>query len=262
MSLQTILVHLDHSPQSDVRFELALALAARHRAHLNGFFPSATPLFSQRLNAGERDERKAALAARASARGVSLQWLSDEEGRTTLSIAEQLILQSYYADLVVISKPDPASDPRGMSDLPEKLVISSGVPVLITPPQGTFNLAPERAIVAWRAGRASVRSLRDALPLLQQVNHVKILSLATSSAQQAADERSLDQLCRHLARHGIEAQTERLVAAGIGMGDALLNRAVDESADLLVAGGFAYKQAMPVAAYLLKHMTIPVFMSN
>jgi len=262
MSLQNILVHLDHTSQSDGRFEVALALAERHRAQLSGFFPSTAPIFSQRLNAADQAEQQSVLAARARERGVSLHWLGEEDGRTTLSVAEQLILQAYYTDLAVIAKPDPAAGPRGGADLPEKLVVASGVPVLITPPPGAFKPAAERVVVAWRAGRASVRSLRDALPLLQMANHVKILSLASDTSGQAGDEHSLDRLCRHLARHGVEAQAERLVAAGIGMGDALLNRSVDESADLLVVGGFAYKQPMPIATYLVKNTTIPVFMAN
>jgi len=262
MSLQNILVHLDHTPQSEGRFELALALAASHRCLLSGFFPIAPPYFSKTSRAAELDQVKAELAKRATARDVRLQWLENDDWRTTLSVAEQLILQSYYSDLVVIGKPDAAAGPRSLADLPERLVIAAGTPVLIVPPRGTFNPVPQRVVVAWRAGRASVRSLRDALPLLQQAKQVKILCLATAPEQATGEACGFEQLCAQLARHGVATETECLVAAGIGLGDALLNRAVDASADLLVVGGFAYKQPMPVAEHLVKHTTIPVFMSH
>jgi len=262
MSLQNILVHLDHTPQSDARFEVALALAANHRCLLSGFFPIAPPYFSKSSRAAELDQVKAALAQRAREKDVRLHWIENDDWRTTLSVAEQLILQSYYADLVIIGKPDAAAGPRSLADLPERLVIGAGVPVLIVPPQGTFNPVPQRVMVGWRAGRASVRSLRDALPLLQQARQVKVLCLASNREQASGEACGFDPLCAQLTRHGVEAETECLVSAGIGLGDDLLNRAVDESADLLVVGGFAYKQPMPIAAHLVKHATIPVLMSH
>lgn len=262
MSLQNILVHLEHTPQSGQRFNLALALAEQHRCLLSGFYPISPPYFSREFKENELAALKVELSARAQARGVRLQWLQNDDWRTTLSVAEQLILQAYYADLVVIGKPDAAGGPRNTLEIPERLVTGSGTPVLITPSQGAFQQVPERVVVAWRAGRASVRSLRDALPLLQQARHVRILNLLSGDPRQDEGQGSLEQLQAHLARHGVEAQTERLTAAGVGMGDELLSRAVDESADLLVAGGFAYKQPMPVAAHLVRHTTIPVFMAN
>lgn len=262
MSLQNILVHLDHTAQSDSRFEVALALAASHRCLLSGMFPIAPPYFTKTSRAAELDQLKQDLELQATARDIRLQWIENDDWRTTLSVADQLILQAYYADLVVIGKPDATAGPRSLADLPERLVIGSGTPVLVVPPQGTFHPVPRRVVIGWRAGRASVRSLRDALPLLQQAQQVKVICLATSSEQTKGEECGFDQLCSHLARHEVAAETECLVSAGIGLGDALLNRAVDEAADLLVVGGFAYKQPMPVAAHLVKHATIPIFMSH
>lgn len=262
MSLQNILVHLDLTPQSKSRFEMALALAASHHCLLSGMFPIAPPYFSKTSRNEELEQLKLELFQRAASQDVRLQWLENDDWRTTLSVAEQLVLQAYYADLVVIGKPDATAGPRSLADLPERLVIAAGTPVLIVPSQGTYHPVPRRVVIAWRAGRASVRSLRDALPLLQRAGHVKVLSLATGPEHQEEDEVSLRFLCDHLARHGITAETERLVSAGIGLGDALLNRVADESADLLVAGGFAYKQAMPVASFLVRNATIPVFMSH
>lgn len=42
----------------------------------------------------------------------------------------------------------------------------------------------------------------------------------------------------HLARHGVQAQIERMVSAGLPVGEALLSRAADLGVDLIVTGAY------------------------
>ena len=44
----------------------------------------------------------------------------------------------------------------------------------------------------------------------------------------------------HLARHGVKATIERIVSADIPAGEALLSRAADLAADLLVMGAYGH----------------------
>lgn len=264
MSLKNILVHLDHTPQSPGRFELALALAHQHQAHLTGLYATATPFFHLRSAERSRQEVQADAEAQAAAVGVALDWAVSDEVHTNRSITEVVCLHAYYADLVVIGQPTQASGhstgaPR---DLPEKLVLCSGRPCLIVPFSGTFRSAGERVMVAWKAGRTAARAVHDALPFLLKAKQVTLLSLGSAASHSDEDESSLKELAGHLAYHGVEARTEHLLISGIGMGDALLNRATDEGIDLLVAGGFTPTQPGAIAGHLLKQMTVPVLMSN
>ncbi len=71
----------------------------------------------------------------------------------------------------------------------------------------------------------------------------------------------------HLARHGVKAQAERTVSAGIPIGELLLSRAADLGADLLVMGAYGHSRVRELllggaTRSILASMTIPVLMSH
>jgi nucleotide-binding universal stress UspA family protein len=71
----------------------------------------------------------------------------------------------------------------------------------------------------------------------------------------------------HLARHGVKAEIERTVSAGIPAGDVLLSRAADLGADLLVIGAYGHSRVRElllggVTRSILQSMTLPVLMSH
>lgn len=263
MSLKSILVHLDSTPQSPARYDLALDIARRHQACLVGYFPTTSPYFSLESEERSRDASRARCVTLAEQAGVPFDWVG-YEFQPGQPLATRLTQQAFYADLVVVGQPGseagpPPAPPR---DLPERLVLTTGRPVLTVPFALTFHTLGKRALVAWKAGRSSVRALYDALPLLSGAEEVILVSLAMTSTEQQEEERSLQAIQRSLQRHGIEAQTEQRLISGIGLGDALLNRVAEEGVDLLVAGGMAPSQIGPVAGHLLRNMTVPVLMSS
>jgi nucleotide-binding universal stress UspA family protein len=71
----------------------------------------------------------------------------------------------------------------------------------------------------------------------------------------------------HLARHRVKASAAHTVAKEIPAGDALLNYASDNGADLIVAGGYGHSRTRElvfggVTRTLLTAMTVPVFLSH
>jgi len=71
----------------------------------------------------------------------------------------------------------------------------------------------------------------------------------------------------HLARHGVKAQIERTVSAGVPIGELLLSRAADLGADLLVMGAYGHSRVRELllggaTRSILASMTIPVLMSH
>jgi nucleotide-binding universal stress UspA family protein len=67
----------------------------------------------------------------------------------------------------------------------------------------------------------------------------------------------------HLARHGVKAQIERSVSAGMPVGEVLLSRV----ADLIVMGAYGHSRAREVllggaTRSVLRSMTVPVLMSH
>ena len=71
----------------------------------------------------------------------------------------------------------------------------------------------------------------------------------------------------HLARHGVKAQIERTVSAGMPVGEVLLSRVADLGADLIVMGAYGHSRAREVllggaTRSVLRSMTVPVLMSH
>jgi nucleotide-binding universal stress UspA family protein len=81
------------------------------------------------------------------------------------------------------------------------------------------------------------------------------------------DHQALKRIERHLARHGLNVRTDHTVPAGDTVTQALLSRAFDMSADLIVAGAYhrsPLREALigGVGRELLQFMTVPVLMSH
>ena len=74
-------------------------------------------------------------------------------------------------------------------------------------------------------------------------------------------------IAAHLARHGVKADVESTVSGGIGVGNALLSRASDIGADLLVMGAYGHTRVRELllggaTRTILELMTVPVLMSH
>lgn len=270
MAFKDILVHVDNSPQSAARLALAIGLARRHKAHLTGLYVISHPHYEPRhegaeliaADAQKSFERETGLA------GISSEWLCVDWGVTGVSVTEIVNLHAYQKDLVIVGQTDPDSQSGEIpSDLPERVVVGSGRPVLIVPYVGTFNSVGERVMVAWKSGRESVRALNDAMPFLLDAQKAMVVAVNPSGSDESPGKGPCADICTHLARHGINAKAEHLVAADIPVGDLLLNQAWEQGCDLLVMGAYTHTPrgtlaVGTVARHVLDHMTLPVLMAH
>jgi len=278
MTYKTIVVHEDAGARCAVRRALAFNLAQAHGAHVVGLFvlesvrlPSyavaeAGPTFmetARRL----REQRRAACEAQfrdAAARaGAKAEWR--ESGRDPLGA---LVLSGRYADLVVIGQPTPAAERD--DDLPPgfagQVVLGLGRPVLLVPYAGTFPEIGRRVLVAWNASREAARAVCDALPLLRNADIVQVLAVDPARAGDHGEVPGAD-IALYLARHGVKASAAQASGRGTGIGEQILSRAADLSADLIVMGGYGHSRVRElvlggVTRTLLESMTVPVLMSH
>jgi len=271
MSLADILVHIDSTPNCAARLEVALRLAQRHGASLTGLYVISHQYYQPREQ-GPVDAAAAAaremFAERTAAAGVEADWHCVDWSVIGVSVAEIINHHAHYSDLVVLGQTTPGAAGKGLpSDLPERLVLGAGRPVLVVPYAGNFPTVGEKVLVAWKAGRESTRAVNDALPLLKAARQVNLLAV-NSSANYGDDSESLcANICQHLTRHGIAVNADKVLAATASVGDTLLNRAYEEGFDLLVMGAYAHTPQGTlvlgaVAKHLLKDMTVPVLMSH
>src|SRR5258707_7855725 len=177
--------------QTFARGKGMLSLIEEHRAQLEGIEADYRAQFDDTVRRhGIRPESE----------WRSLPYLSSEVG-----------VHAYYADLVVIARPEPAGETAGPPGLAESLVLSSGRPIIVFPPGGTVSPV-RRILVAWNATRESVRAVADALPLLVKTKVVEVLVVDHERNRAGHSQEPGADITRHLPRHGAPVEVVSLSA--------------------------------------------------
>ena len=282
MTYKDILVVTDDTPRCEEHVNVALKLAARHDAHVIGlmvqeqahlprYAPGRIPkalraelLERQRQFAEEVRERVREKFERlANAAGVPNEW-HPAHGDPVKAVS----LFSRYADVAVVGQENRENGGYGTArDLAEHVVLASGRPVLVVPSVGTYPSVGQRVLVAWDASREAARAVADALPLLKGAEHVVTLSANPDSGDKQHGELPGADIARHLARHGVRVDAQRVNSKDVPIVDLLLNRIMDESIDLLVMGAYGHARIREiwlggVSRRLMESMTVPVFVSH
>jgi nucleotide-binding universal stress UspA family protein len=281
MSYKDLLVGLDSDASARERIEIAAALAERFAAHLVGLYPLPMPEaprhfgyydpallnpFFEELRARARDaadKTREVFEHIASLHGVSAEWREIPEGADA-----DPAVHARYADLAILGQLDPDSgEPDMIRPRPEQVALASGRPILVVPYAGNFPNLGRRVVIGWNASREAARAVNDAMPLLTAAEIVSILTIDPREGPRAHGELPGADISLHLARHGVKAEIERTVSADLPVGEALLSRAADLGADLLVMGAYGHSRARELllggaTRSLLRSMTLPVLMSH
>ncbi|NMM38924.1 MAG: universal stress protein [Glaciimonas sp.] len=264
------MVHLDQGKRTASRLELAASLARQHQARLIGVFGQLAP--SQQVGMvstwptaayTEAAEASKAVFEKATAGLPQAEWHDINRGSET-EVLRHITDLARHSDLVVMGQHDETAKSYVPADLVEEVVLNSGRPVLILPYVGTFHEVAKRPLIAWSNAREAARALNDALPLMAGCDDATVMSFSTSAEEARS---SSNEVTRHLACHGIKAKSEIMLVNDIGIMDMLLNRAADFGSDLLVMGahghiGLPFVSRGAGTRYILRHMTVPVLMSN
>jgi nucleotide-binding universal stress UspA family protein len=279
MSYKTLVVHVDLGARCALRVDLAAHIAAAHGSHVVGIVATGLPDVVVTMNSTVPDNIECAAVSEAFlreraeelARGFERQCVaagiaSHEVRIVTDEAIDALVRHGRCSDLVIVGQTDPRNRVDGVAaDFPQQVLLHGGAPVLIVPYAGNFRHVGRRALVAWKDTREAARALRDALPLLRGAERVVLCQVGGTEPQPAASE-DFDAARRWLASHGVALGT-RFETSTIDVGDALLSRAADLDADLIVMGGYGHTRLREwvlggATRHLLAHMTAPTLMSN
>ena len=279
MALKDILVHLDGTGASQSRLDIAAGLAGRHGAHLIGLFVAeialppgiigdpgggaAMVLLEQMRETGLADgaTAEAAFQDRIRRDGLSGEWRM-LEGMGT----EIVPLHARYADLSVLGQQDP-DGPGSTGAILEAVLFGAGRPTLVVPYAGRFAEVGRRVLVAWNASKEAARAVADAMPLLTAAESVTVLAVNPRRGIGGHGEEPAADIALHLARHGVKAVAEQMVAPAVGDDEALLNAAAERNADLLVMGAYGHSRLREwvmggVTRTILRSMTLPVLLAH
>ncbi|CAM2152255.1 Universal stress protein UspA [Pararobbsia alpina] len=279
MSYKTIVVHLDTSARAQARLHLAIEIAKRHGAFLQGVFAVFAPnprSFVVMAGTAEyyeehetvRHEEHGALErlfeAELSRAHVDGEWI-DETGNAD----DELPKYARRADLLIIGQDDPADPESFVADhFPENMVMSAGRPVLVVPYAGSFAHIGRRVMVAWDGSREATRAVHDALPLLKQSEQTTVVTISAAHGNVPGARPPGADIAATLTRHGVKVTTLDLPAAkDVATGEMLLARIDDIGADLVVMGGYGHTRWQElilggVTRTMLSSMTVPVLMSH
>jgi nucleotide-binding universal stress UspA family protein len=278
MSYKTILVYLNDKRRAEAILEPAVRLASRHNSHLIGMHvfagvpapPVRLPYGSDLVKAMAAAQKKeteeiAAIFARMTANQTFVAEWRAEKGPHVDPTAV-VMEHSRSADLIIAGQTDPDWEASPLQDVAEHLALGSGRPVLVVPYIGRYPEIGRNVVIAWKAGRESARAVFDALPILRQAEQVQILEIEEGRPHRngVAPDNSI---AVALARHGIKPTVRTSVAGDISIGDEILSRLADMSADLLVMGAYGHSRMRElvfggVTRHIARHMTVPTFFSH
>jgi nucleotide-binding universal stress UspA family protein len=269
MGIRDILVHLDNLDATWTRLELAVNYARKHEAKLRGLYLATTTFFEPRnsLEQANYEKAESMFREKTAAAGIVAEWIRPTRSSSGVSIMDIMTAYAYYTDMVIVGQPN--FKPPNLNippELPERLVKLCGRPVLIVPYTGLFETAGDRIMVAWRAGRESVRSLNDAMPCIEKAHHVSVVEVSAEAIPSESNDHIIH-VRDFIARHKITTRTEQIYSGNFTIGDTILNLACEKSIDLLIMGAYAHSSRgilnlSPIANHILKHLTVPVLMSH
>jgi nucleotide-binding universal stress UspA family protein len=279
VTYRSLLVHLDTDPACTARTRVAVALARQLDAHIVGVAPTglvdlpptfggAAALAEYASFAWEALREQAELAAHAfrehcHAAGLkSFEAVVDQADR-----APSLVRHAHCSDLTLLTQADPAlPGHRGAQAAVEEVVLYSARPTLVLPYAGHVETLTGNVLVAWDDSRESARAVSDALPLLRLARDVQVVAWNEGSSAGGDLRPRLDALHGWLLWQGVSADV-RVETTGIAVAEAMLSRAADMSADLIVMGAYGHARWTErvlggATRGLLGSMTVPVLMSH
>jgi nucleotide-binding universal stress UspA family protein len=249
--IKDIMVHLDGSPEDEIRLEHGQALASPGRAHLIGLFTNQMPDLTiampmdggaaamQVLTELEDQARKDgdAAAKRLTERLASLQVPSELRRLDEISgvLSARVVEQAHCADLFIATRPYGEADSPVWTDLVEAVLFGSGRALLLVPP-GRHRQGPiQTVLVAWNGSREAARALREGLPFIEQAARTVVLVVDPPS-----DTMPWAEVEGHLARHGVVAEVITAESQDRHVADVILDEARRLSADLVIMGGYGH----------------------
>jgi nucleotide-binding universal stress UspA family protein len=271
---KTILLYLPSAQSAEVVANEAAQLAREHGATLIGahsivkitVYGGIPDDILAQHNERERREAEAVkfiFEEAARRHGVPYEWRARPAKDT--EVFREIVAQCRSVDLVVAPGKD-FDDPLGhWYDLPERLAMDTGRPLLLLPRDRTLTSFGKRIMVAWNGSRESTRAAFDALPLLQAAESVYLLTLADSLDGPLVG--GAEDLTAALKRQGVNAELALVGATSKPDGEELLARAAERLCDMVVMGFYGRSRLSEmlwggVTRHMLKAMTIPVFTSH
>lgn len=283
MTIKLVLAPLTGGKRDALTLANAFAAAAPLNAHVRALFvrpdpTEALPFFGDEVApavAGEIVDaaREAADAASAAAQAsvgaaaavAKFEMADKPEGASSASFFEMrghfadcVVRAGQLADLIVFG-PQNENDRLGIAEAFEAALLKSGAPMLLGSEAEPRDFT--RIAIGWNASAASAHAVRSSLPYLKRAAAVQVVIVQGTGVTEA----DIDNVRCYLRTHGVEAEILLVDPQSRSIGDALLETAAANNADLLVLGGYGHSRlrewfAGGVTRRILSQATLPLFL--
>ncbi len=279
MKIKDILVHLNDEESVATVVDAAINMASAHDARLIGLYagvPYDIPSYVvAQLPAEviENHQKTLQETARSSAESFADQCQKagvshDIRAGDWRDPVETIIsVHARYADLVMMAQPENELLSGRAREVADNVVLRAGSPVMIVPREPARLGSGARVLVAWDGGRYAARAVKDALPILEAADTVKILAVDPKPGMAGLGDLPGADLAHFLATHGVKAEADHKSSGSLSVGDVILNEAAEMGADLIVSGGYGHARFGElilggVTDTLMSDMTVPVLISH
>ena len=274
MAIKDILVHIDTQPGAEDRIAFAASRAKQNKAHLTGLHVKAEivlPVTENDVIVPESliEEQERVIELQASAAKTQFDaaiGANNVEGEWRIGrgmVSEVLRHHAHASDLVIVGQANPAT--AVSNDVPEGVLQDTGRPTLIVPYAGIGPAFAQNVMVAWDDSAPAARAVHDALALIAKAKRVEVVTVRAKD-DEATDDPCAE-ICAHLQRHGVNAESVTLRKNGAKVSGMLLGHATDIGCDLLVMGSYGHSRWREfifggVTEDMLEKTTIPIFTSH
>ena len=274
---KTILVHYDAGRTAPTRLDIALEIGAKFDAHVACLYAlSAMPMPSLSHEAADivrEVQQRAGAEMLSNARSgydgcLRRSGYAKAEWRTSSRDAlDAVALHARYADLVVIGQKNEEWASGVSKNFERNVLLAAGRPVLVVPYAFERRPLGRQVLVAWNASCEAAHAVSGALPLLKQAGHVHVIAFNPDESGVAHGQEPGADVGLFLTRHGVKVTVSRHDAQDVDVGNQLLSRAFDVSADLIVMGAWGHSRLQElvlggVTRTILESMTVPVLMAH
>lgn len=279
--MKTILVPTQNTPAMNSALEVAMLLARRTGAYIEGF-PlriAIPPYVVAELTAGltmdaydaQRDEEVAELRRLFETfmrdHGIPPSGAAGEHpcfGWLAAAPEDESFIGSHGRsfDITVMSRLNRDSSGLHRRAI-ESALFESGRPVLLAPPAAAKQIATN-IMVHWNGSTEQARANAFAMPLLRLADRVTVLTVIGG---QDVPGPSADDILRQLQHNGIAARPVRVKLGDRETGQAVLDAARAEGCDLLIKGAFTRNRLRQMmfggaTSHIMEHADIPVLMAH
>ena len=145
----------------------------------------------------------------------------------------------------------------------ESGLFESGRPVLLAPPAASKQIATN-IMIHWNGSTEQARANAFAMPLLHLADRVTVLTVIGG---QEVPGPSADDILGQLQHNRIAAKAVRVKLGDRGTGEAVLDAARAEGCDLLVKGAFTRNRLRQMifggaTSHIMEHADLPVLMAH